>query len=152
MPALRAFLKRSRRLHAAYKLMRLLPEAPARNWLDARRTALIFRVLPNTMVAASGLLQAYDCAEAIERERIRGDVAECGVWAGGTIGLMAAVCKRARNDKRRFHLFDSFEGLPQPSAEDIEVLDAFRKDHPELGLDEGDDSASLTAIGACAAP
>jgi O-methyltransferase len=152
MTGLRALLKQSRLLHAAYKLIRILPDAPFRSWLRLRRTALIFHVLPNTMVSARGLMQAYDWAEAVEREHIDGDVAECGVWAGGTIGLMAAVNKRWGNRERRFHLFDSFEGLPQPSAYDADVLEEFRKHHPELGLDDGGDPATLTAIGACAAP
>jgi O-methyltransferase len=45
------------------------------------------------------------------------------------------------------HLFDSFEGLPQPSSEDVDVLESFREEHPEEALH--DDSTSLRAIGAC---
>jgi hypothetical protein len=104
------------------------------------------------MVSARGLMTTYDCAAAIERDGIEGDVAECGVWAGGTIGLMASVSKRAGDSQRTFHLFDSFEGLPQPSVHDVDVLAEFHNDHPELELDDGGDPSALTAIGACAAP
>ncbi len=48
-------------------------------------------------------------------ESVGGDVAECGVrFARSTLFLMSA-CER----ERHFHLFDSFEGLSQPSAEDV---------------------------------
>src|SRR6476660_3053377 len=147
----RATLKRSRPLHAGYKFLRVMPTCNPTEWLRLRRTRLIFRVLPNTMVSARGLIAAYDCVEHVERARIEGDIAECGVWAGGTVGLMAAASIAAGNRTRRFHLFDSFEGLPQPSAEDVEVLADFRAQHPSLSLDDGG-SGDLTAIGACAAP
>ena len=37
-------------------------------------------------------------------------VVECGVWKGGMIGGIAAALK---DEKAQFHLFDSFEGLPE---------------------------------------
>lgn len=51
-----------------------------------------------------------------------------------------------------FHLFDSFEGLPQPSEHDVDVLAPFRSQHPDLELDDGTDQRELQGIGACAAP
>jgi len=83
---------------------------------------------------------------------VPGDVAECGVWAGGAIGLMALVNRRYGRHPRRFHLFDSFEGLPQPAEEDVDVLESFRAEHPELATDDGSDPGRLVAIGACAVP
>jgi hypothetical protein len=149
---MRSTLKRSRAIHSGYKLTRRLPEAPLSDWTNLRRTASIFRVLPNTMLSAPCLINAYDAMETIERERIEGAVVECGVWAGGAIGLMASVTKRHRNRQRTFHLFDSFEGLPQPSGHDVDVLDTFRERHPELAPDDGAGGDGLVAIGACAAP
>jgi hypothetical protein len=97
-------------------------------------------------------MHAYDCSILIDRERLHGDVAECGVWAGGTIGLMAAAAACTGTAARTFHLFDSFEGLPQPSAYDTDVLAQFEQHHPFVDLDGGDNPAMLTPIGACAAP
>jgi O-methyltransferase len=48
-----------------------------------------------------------------------GDLVECGCYKGGSavnLSHLAALCGR------RLHLFDSFEGLPAPSAEDHEHL------------------------------
>lgn len=151
-PSVRSTLKRSRTVHSAYKLTRRLPEAPISDWTNLRRTASIFRVLPNTMLSGPRLINAYDAMETVERERIEGAVVECGVWAGGGVGLMASVTKRYQNRRRVFHLFDSFEGLPQPSRKDVDVVDGFGEQHPELAPDDGDESNALVAIGACAAP
>jgi O-methyltransferase len=148
----RSTLKRSRPIHSAYKLTRRLPEASFLAWINLRRTASIFRVLPNTMLSGPRLINAYDAMETIERERLDGAVVECGVWAGGSIGLMASVTKRHQNRSRMFHLFDSFEGLPQPSTEDVDIVDGFREEHPSLRRDSGEASDALVAIGACAAP
>jgi hypothetical protein len=122
---------------------------PLGRWSDVHRTRSIFRVLPNTMLPAPRLMNAYDCMREVECEGLRGDVAECGVWAGGAIGLMALASRRY-GSRRRFHLFDSFEGLPQPSEHDVEVLNGFRKHHPDMPLDMG--GSELVAIDACAAP
>lgn len=43
-----------------------------------------------------------------------GDVVECGVWRGG---IIAAIAQTLGNS-RKYHLFDSFEGLPEVKAED----------------------------------
>lgn len=47
---------------------------------------------------------------------IEGDVVECGCYRGGT-GLMIGLFFKANNIKKKIHLFDSFEGLPNPSNE-----------------------------------
>lgn len=144
-------LKRSRTVHSSYKLLRLLPEASVSEWMRLRRTWEIFRVLPNTMLSAARLFNAHDCMEEVESKQLDGAVVECGVWAGGAIGLMAHVNKRIGKHGREFHLFDSFEGLPQPSPHDAEVVDRFREQHPDMEPDHGAGS-TLNAIGACAAP
>ena len=48
---------------------------------------------------------------------LRGDVAECGVYRGGSAYLMAKELARQAPGKH-LHLFDSFAGLSQPGAHD----------------------------------
>ena len=150
--SLKDSLKRSRTLHSTYKFARRIREAPLSQWTQLQRTAAIFRVLPNTMVSAPRLMNAYDAVTTVERDEIDGAVVECGVWAGGAVGLMASASKHFGNKDRMFHLFDSFEGLPQPSALDADVVDRFKTQHPDVALDNGDGELGLVAIGACAAP
>jgi O-methyltransferase len=147
---MKTVLKRSRLIHGLYKFARRFRQVPAREWADLRRSRSIVTVLPNTMLSAPRLLNAYDCVRQVEKENLPGDVAECGVWAGGGIGLMA-MSSRAHGGSRRFHLFDSFEGMPQPSEHDTEVFGAFHAEHPEVDPDTGN-GEDLVAIGACAAP
>jgi O-methyltransferase len=137
-------------MHSAVKLARLLPEAPKAVLQDRKRAVDIFRVLPNTMLHIPALVNIYECARVVEREAVRGNFAECGVWAGGAIGLMALVDQRYDGgDQRLLHLFDSFEGLPQPTKEDADVFEAYRYKHPDLRDDDGRYSERLAPSGAC---
>lgn len=54
------------------------------------------------------------------KENIPGDFAECGVLSGGHPALMARVLKMHGRWDRRVHLYDSFEGVPQPGPDDEE--------------------------------
>jgi len=143
------FFKRSRAAHSTYKWAKIARQVPLREWAHLHRTASIWKVLPNTMLPAKRLLSTYDLMIQIEDERLPGAAAECGVWSGGGIGLMALASRRAGNRNRRFHLFDSFEGLPQPSADDQDVLRDFRSQHPDLPLNQLGAASSLRSIGAC---
>lgn len=57
------------------------------------------------------------CRKALY-DKIPGDFVECGVWKGGSAGIMAMA---ARGSHKKIHLYDSFEGLPEPSALDGEA-------------------------------
>ena len=142
--------KRSRTVHSAVKLAKLLPEVPSTAPHDRHRAYDVFRVLPNTMLTLPALVNVYECTRTVERERVEGSIAECGVWAGGAIGLMALANRRHGIRPRTLHLFDSFEGLPQPADKDLDVIDSFRLEHPELDVDDGEHPDELVAIGACA--
>jgi hypothetical protein len=131
------------------KWLRIALDAPVTEWLDVPRTRAVIRVLPNTMLSARRLLNAYETVRLVNREAVVGCVVECGVWSGGGIGLMALADRRDGTTGRTFHLFDSFEGLPQPSLQDEEVLEAFRQGHPDLEPDPSAGGAELVAIGAC---
>jgi hypothetical protein len=144
--ALKRWLKRSHALHATYKWSRMASQVPLASWMDLHRTTSIWKVLPNTMLPAKRLISAYDTMITVERDRLPGAVAECGVWSGGGIGLMALASRRAGNGSRRFHLFDSFAGLPQPSVEDDEVFTDYHRKNPDRAPDQ---DASPRSIGAC---
>lgn len=61
--------------------------------------------------------EAYYLVEALSRcERVEGDVCEFGVAQGETSALIADEMRH--HEDKVLHLFDSFEGLPAPSAQD----------------------------------
>ena len=74
-------------------------------------------VMPYSLVGASGLEATYDAVVDIEERRVNGNIVECGVAQGGSAALMALASK-PYNSSRSFWLFDSFEGLPEPSEQD----------------------------------
>jgi O-methyltransferase len=47
-----------------------------------------------------------------------GDTAECGAYRGATSFLMCCANKQSRAGSKTHHIFDSFEGLSQPTALD----------------------------------
>lgn len=70
------------------------------------------------MIAPRLLFAMHDIARDVARRGIKGDIVECGVWNGGSLALLAA----AMGGDRIAWAFDSFEGLPPPSAEDPEIV------------------------------
>lgn len=49
---------------------------------------------------------------------IPGDVVECGTARGGSAALMGLALKRLNATDRKLWVFDTFEGLPPPTADD----------------------------------
>ncbi len=79
---------------------------------------LVLKVRPYTAVFVPRLAALYTLGRDIEYRAIPGDIVECGVYNGGSSALVASVCCRAPDSGRRIWLFDSFEGLPQPTERD----------------------------------
>ena len=68
---LRRMAKRSYRLHAAYKFVKDRPALAVREMaLRPAAMADVFRVLPNTMVPLTGLLNAYECVNSVNRDGV----------------------------------------------------------------------------------
>ena len=86
--------------------------------LESIRTVrLIHKVKGNTAVLPYRLATLYRLTGEIDVHAIPGDVVECGVYNGGSAAVMASVCARSPQN-RTIWLFDSFEGLPQPTEKD----------------------------------
>ncbi|MFH1572345.1 MAG: TylF/MycF/NovP-related O-methyltransferase [Acidobacteriota bacterium] len=75
---------------------------------------LIARVRPNTYLPRAKLRNLLRLVRDLRRRGVAGDIVECGVYRGGSAGLLAYACA----GERHTWLFDSFAGLPQPTAED----------------------------------
>ncbi|MEH2510507.1 O-methyltransferase [Nitrobacteraceae bacterium AZCC 1564] len=145
---LRALVKKSLLLHRSYKMLRDARNIPAKKLFRPAQIQAVYKVLPNTMLPMPRLFDAYEAVTSINSEGLAGDIVECGVWNGGCVGLMAIANSNHPGPHRRFHLFDSFEGLPQPSSHDKEVIVDFEARHP--GVQMRDDDPELIPIGACA--
>ena len=78
----------------------------------------IRRVQPRTMTGHWKLFGLILATRYIETHRIPGDVVECGVWRGGSMQAVALTLLERGETDRELHLFDTFEGMPPPTAHD----------------------------------
>ncbi len=74
----------------------------------------IGRVRANTMLPHSRLVSLHRQVQSCEKRNLRGAFVECGTWKGGAVGLMALANLRHGATRRTLHLFDSFQGIPEP--------------------------------------
>jgi hypothetical protein len=71
------------------------------------------------MVGPKRLASLYRQALSICARDLPGNFVECGVAAGGTSALLAAVVARHSKRPRRLFACDTFEGMPATGAEDV---------------------------------
>lgn len=114
---MKSVARRSNGLMKLYRLFHLLTQVSLRDFGDIKKLGLFSRVWSYTRVDYSGLSNVYELATIAEEHKIEGCFVECGVWRGGCVAVMAYIAHNAGSD-RRIHLFDSFEGLPEPTEED----------------------------------
>jgi Macrocin-O-methyltransferase (TylF) len=95
----------------------LLKQVPLNKLKDIERLRLFLKVCTYSMVSYYNLSCTYELARTAEQYKILGAFVECGVWRGGSAAVMAYVAHKAGNN-RKVHLFDSFEGLPEPNEKD----------------------------------
>ncbi|HEV8339031.1 MAG TPA: TylF/MycF/NovP-related O-methyltransferase [bacterium] len=95
-------------------LMRLYGALP---FGSSRKMRVIVTVKPYTMMSYAKLSALYDLAWSLERHGVPGSFVQCGVLNGGSAGLIASTARD--NILRHLWLFDSWEGLPDPSEFDV---------------------------------
>ncbi len=84
---------------------------------SSSEVAILRKVSPITMTSAGRLSGIALAMKYLKENKIAGDVVECGVWAGGSIGA-AALLGGADSIERKYWLFDTFEGMTRPSIND----------------------------------
>lgn len=73
-----------------------------------------------TMTSPERIYALIRSVEYLAANNIRGDVVECGVWRGGSVMAIARTLLRVDDTNRELYLFDTFEGMPEPSAVDVD--------------------------------
>ena len=124
---------------AAKLLEQLNRKASSKSAAREAEFAEILEVIrPYTMVGEARLLSLYQLARQVCAEDLPGNFVECGVAAGGSSALLAAVIARHSRRPRRLFSFDTFSGMPEASA---------------LDTHKGENAAdSGWGAGTCAAP
>lgn len=83
-----------------------------------KRMERVLAVMPHSLIGSPGLEHTHDLAQQLVRRNIEGAFVECGVAQGGCASLIAMVAA-GENQQRHCWFFDSFEGLPDPTADDF---------------------------------
>ena len=68
----------------------------------------------HTMAGRKRLENVWACLDAIERDKVQGDLMECGVWRGGTAIFMCGYLRAHNITGRTVWAADSFQGCPKP--------------------------------------
>ncbi|QHY95829.1 Demethyldecarbamoylnovobiocin O-methyltransferase [Streptomyces sp. S4.7] len=86
---------------------------------DDEAKEIIRAVKPFTMTSPERLNAFILATRHVVRHNIPGDIVECGVWRGGSMQACARTLLALGETDRGLHLFDTFEGMPPPTAEDL---------------------------------
>ncbi|MCL6290181.1 TylF/MycF/NovP-related O-methyltransferase [Streptomyces sp. 43Y-GA-1] len=105
---------------------------------DDEAKEIIRAVKPYSMTSPERLNAFILATRHIARHNIPGDIVECGVWRGGSMQACARTLLSVGETERDLYLFDTYEGMTPPTAEDLrrdgrpaqELLDAQGKDRP----------------------
>jgi O-methyltransferase len=99
------------------------PGEPGLAQLDDADRAIVERALPFTMTGIARLQALVDAVRHCERAGIPGAFAECGVWRGGSVLAMILTLQELGTSDRDIHLYDTFEGMTEPSEHDVSAID-----------------------------
>lgn len=86
---------------------------------DEESREIIRAVRPYTMTDSDKVFALIQATRYVTRHGIPGDVVECGVWRGGSMQAAARTLIAAGDTARDLYLFDTYEGMPPPSDEDV---------------------------------
>ncbi len=88
---------------------------------DESSKEIITAVKPWTMTSIERLNALVQSVRYVTRHELPGDIVECGVWRGGSMQAVARTLLSLGVTDRELYLFDTFEGMSEPTEEDKRV-------------------------------
>ncbi|RDJ32159.1 MAG: macrocin O-methyltransferase [Crenarchaeota archaeon] len=86
---------------------------------NEEHVSIIKLVRPYTMTSNERIFTLIESVKYIVNNKIPGDIVECGVWKGGSMMTVAKTLLNLNKIEKDLYLFDTFEGMPEPSSDDI---------------------------------
>jgi hypothetical protein len=100
--------------------------------------ALAELCMPFTMTSMERLYAVYKSVEYLSKNNTVGDYVECGVWKGGSAMMMAYALLANRCTDKKIWLYDTYEGMTEPSENDISYAKhSAKKKYKETAHPEG---------------
>lgn len=90
-------------------------------------------VFAHSMIGRQRMDNLEFCLREVIKNKIPGDVIECGVWKGGAAIFMKGVMDALGATDKKVWVADSFEGLPAPSHPKS-IADASKNKVPSLAI------------------
>jgi O-methyltransferase len=81
---------------------------------------IIRAVQPWTMTSAERIYALIHAVRYVSANNIAGAIVECGVWKGGSMAAIARTLLQLQDVSRDLYLFDTFEGMSEPTAQDLD--------------------------------
>jgi O-methyltransferase len=103
---------------SGYHISRIDPPSVFFDMVEQEFHTICDAVRPYTMTSIEKMYALYQAVLYIELARIPGDLVECGVWKGGSQMLAAKTLQESRSFERRLYLYDTFEGMDEPTDKD----------------------------------
>ena len=97
-----------------------------------------WRVKPYTMTGVERVVALCQSIAYLEKHGIAGDIVECGVWRGGSIMAAAVALLACDSTTRQLYLYDTFNGMPEPGAIDVDCQGRPARDLLQQATPEGD--------------
>lgn len=82
---------------------------------------IITNVRAYTMTSAERLFAFHEAVKYIHKNNVQGSIVECGVWKGGSMMAALSTLKNVGDISREAYLYDTFEGMSEPDANDKAV-------------------------------
>lgn len=79
---------------------------------------LISTVKPFTLTSIERLAALVNAVTYVTQNKIPGDIAECGVWRGGSMMAVAMTLLAHGDRTRSLYLYDTYEGMSEPTEHD----------------------------------
>ena len=89
--------------------------------LDPEFWDLYEKAAPYTLTSIERMYALYVAVKYIVQNKIPGDLCECGVWKGGSSMLIASTLLHFKDVNRKIYLYDTFEGMTEPTAKDVDL-------------------------------
>lgn len=85
---------------------------------ESQHRSIYGKVAANTMTSPERIYSLIEAVKYIGKNKIEGDIVECGVWKGGSMMAVAETLKQLNDFSRSLYLYDTFEGMPPPTEHD----------------------------------
>lgn len=95
---------------------------------------------PYTMTSVERMYALYTTVNYILQHGIPGCFVECGVWRGGCAMLIAKMLSNRNITDRPVYLFDTFEGMSEPTDADRSFKDESAADLLERSVEDKENS------------